>query len=125
MRESPEIHNWSEEVDDTGKLFIVLMYVNIVFMLIGLVCWKFDISRNHYIGFRTEKTLNNEQIWHKTNKRFGLQLSFIGLLMLMILAAAYINHADMAPVVIFSLVFFEQFLLLGSVIETFIWLNKQ
>ena len=106
------------------EIILTSALMNILFILIGLVFWKIRLPQNSLVGIRTAKTLNNEQLWHKANKRVGFQLSWLNGIGLLILGCLYLVGVNLDNIGSIILIF-TNILILGPIAETLFWLKKQ
>lgn len=61
-------------MDQNLKPIITFTVPCLIFIVISLPLIFKKIPRNHVYGFRTEKTLMNDDIWYKANKYGGKSL---------------------------------------------------
>jgi len=57
------------------------MLCGIMEMILGLPLVYNKVKRNMLYGFRTRKTLSDDDIWEKANKKIGRELLIIGLIL--------------------------------------------
>ncbi len=107
-----------------NEIVLTSALMNFLFILIGLVFWKVQLPPNSLVGIRTTKTLNNEKLWHKTNRRVGLQLTLLNLVGLLILGCLYLTGIEFDKSGTLILIFTNT-LILGPIVETLFWLRKQ
>lgn len=67
----------------------------VTFIVIGNYLPK--VRQNSFIGIKTRRTLNNEIVWHKTNRFAGFVMTICGIVMIPL---AFLEHLIAALVVI-------------------------
>jgi hypothetical protein len=63
-------------------LFIVFFFAGLVQALISIPMILRRVKPNYWYGFRTRKTLENEQVWYDVNEYSGKRLFISGILIM-------------------------------------------
>ena len=66
-------------MDEIKILFYFYGAVGLILAFIGIILTAQKISRNNWIGFRTKKTMANENLWYTVNKVVGKNLLMGGI----------------------------------------------
>jgi len=63
------------------KIFLIInsFFLGFLFLSLSIPLVKEKVPQNSSYGFRTEKTLANEDVWYKANKYMGKELFKAGL----------------------------------------------
>ncbi len=74
-----------------GPILLYLVYILIIVLSIPLILQK--VGPNSLYGFRTAKTLSNDEMWYKTNKFGGWTMVVAGLVSLVcLLLSEYLSR---------------------------------
>lgn len=58
-----------------------LVLIGVIFLVLGLVNWlSHGTSMNRVIGYRTRRSMKNEETWATGNKLFGRNIIFAGII---------------------------------------------
>lgn len=58
-----------------------LTLIGVIFLLVGLITWfSHGTSMNRVIGYRTRRSMKNEETWSTGNKLFGRNIIFTGII---------------------------------------------
>ena len=103
--------------------FTYILSINGLLFLLSLICWKFPPKKiNSIYGYRTHRTMQNNDIWSFANSLFGITLlKYAGVGFIAALLLTFVNEALMNSW--FSMAFMI-FTLLIAVISTEKELNK-
>lgn len=70
-------------MESQARIIIMFLFCGLLFIGISIPLILGKIPRNHWYGFRTRKTLSNNEIWYKANKYMGKDIVILGCLMVL------------------------------------------
>lgn len=87
---------------------IIIACASIVIIVISIPLILDKIKPNNLYGFRTQKTLSNEEIWYKANKFAGIALLISGIIALVSALSIFIfaEKIGMGYTIGFSMILF-------------------
>ena len=66
--------------------------LGLLYLLLGVPLYLEKIPQNGFYGFRLAKTLENDEVWYKSNKRLGLGFSVGGVILILgAIVSYYLN----------------------------------
>jgi uncharacterized membrane protein len=79
-------------MDPKLKVIVSFIVPSVVFIVIAIPLIIGKVPRNWAYGFRTKKTLSNDEIWYKANKFGGVSLLAAGLVTLTGCLVLFLNR---------------------------------
>lgn len=61
-------------MNDPAVFLVLFLFGGLLFILLGLPLKYEKVPRNWFYGFRTRKTLSNDEIWYAVNRLTGIDM---------------------------------------------------
>src|SRR5689334_4549643 len=61
-------------MNDPAVFLVLFLFGGLLFILLGLPLKYEKVLRNWFYGFRTRKTLSNDEIWYAVNRLTGIDM---------------------------------------------------
>ena len=113
---------------DMSAVYLALAACSgVALLIIGLAIPLYlgKIKRNNFYGFRTPKTLSNDEIWYAANRDSAINFMWAGSLILLTSLILFLLRSslgiDSLVIIMASITFIT---LVGAVIKSFIFLSK-
>ncbi len=109
-------------------IFLIEIGIGILITILSIPLILEKIKPNNFYGFRTKKTLSDENIWYKANKYSGKTMLIAGIIIVISASIVYfvslkINlFSDLFIIVIWSSIFMLPMIVM--IIASFLYLKK-
>ncbi len=81
------------------ELFFAAVISGILLSMIGVITKKYPPKKiNHFYGYRTRRSMANQQIWNYANRIAANMLIWLGLLLLGIGIVSYLISPEKSPI---------------------------
>jgi uncharacterized membrane protein len=101
------------------------LFVALLFIGLSIPLYLGKIKRNNYYGFRTTKSLSNDEIWYAVNRDSAINFMWAGSIILLTALILFFSRNSLGSEILVTIMASVSFLAMaGAMVKSFMYLSK-